>query len=1063
MSETLIQSNLSHQKDLTQILQSVDQRPTLSAYRQAADSIRTSAAQGLRKARIAILATFTADMIAPFQEVESARFGFATESYFGAFNSVRQELLDPQNGCAAFSPDIVFVAELLEDICPMLARDALNMTSSQIDELIEMTVGELIQSIRSFRSHSNATVVVSNFALPAYPVLGIYEPIEVASQTNAIRRLNAMLQEQLQTIKGTYLLDFDRLCATHGYSHWRHDEMWYTGRAPLSTPMLVALGRVHATYINAVLGTPRKCLVLDLDNTLWGGVIGEDGLAGIRIGHTSPGNVYLDIQQAILSLYRRGVLLAICSKNNEADVAEVFDRHPDMILRREHFAASRINWTPKSQNILELASELNIGVDSLVLLDDSPVECEQVRQTLPEVMVWEGCNSEGQPDPLKILKHVQNSSAFDKLALTEDDRRRNQMYQEQRERKNLSHASGSVEDFLESLALVVDIQPVDDFTLPRVIDLIYKTNQFNLTTRRHSNSDLQAMLDDSNSGIFTLRVADRFGDNGIVGVAIVCQQEDTMELDTFLLSCRVIGRTVETAFIHFLANWSKARGAQYLLGTFHPTSKNAPSRDFFAQHGFFQIDRSEEATGWMLDLQMLPFDWPAYIRSAREESAPPETSNEQDRLLKTVGDTLGIDWRTLNDDSSPQNVPNWDSLNHLNLVMAIESEYELSLSATDAFLMQSIGGIRQLLNRDEDSSSVSGLTFADCSKSDISEFKQFIAESYNPDYVLGVNDRYFEWQFASANSDEPYRIRIAKVNGRMAGCLGYIPVDVHVGGKQYKGSWLANWMVHPDFRHTGLGPLLAREVSSDFEITLALGANEEARNVLAGIGWTDFDTLIRYVCVLDRVAAAALVETHDLDWPSVSTVDTRASEEVEIRFVDRFNADAEAFWDQKLEKDLSFAGTRRTESYLNWRYAEHSDFTYRLIEARQLGKLVGLAVYRVEQARGADIRVGRIVEIISHPEAEEMLIQAIQSDAREQRAVALDFFCGSRLFHDLLQRNGFLSSEDSRTQQIPMLYQPIDRRRAEIRFLADLRKVPEASNIVNWYVTKSDGDQDRPN
>lgn len=1062
MSNTLTSPALRSKNSIGVVLRTVDARPTVAAYRSAAELLKNTH-ESLRAARVAVLSTFTADTLTPYLEVEAARLGFLPAIYHGPFNAIQQELLSPQSGCVAFQPDVVFLAQLIEDVCPTIVQDFLTLSPDQVQQLIANTIENIVSSIKTFRQNSAATVVVYNFVLPPFPLLGIYEAIDRSAQTQAIHALNQQLAQSLQVISGVHVLDFDRACAGIGYGAWRHDEMWYTGRAPLSPQILPSLGRLHATFMNAIIGTPRKCLVVDLDNTLWGGVIGEDGLPGIHIGHTYPGNIYRDIQQAILQLYRRGVLLAICSKNNEADVDEVFNKHPDMILRREHFAATRVNWRAKSENLREIAAELSIGMDSFVFLDDSPAECEMMRQQLPEVFTWDGFNSDGQPDPLKMLKTLLDSQVFDKLSLTDDDRKRNEMYQQQSARKNLSSNAASLDEFLTSLEMTVDIQPVDDFSLPRVIDLIHKTNQFNLTSRRHSATKIKDLLVDQNTGMFTIRVADRFGDNGIVGVAIMVQHDELVQLDTLLLSCRVIGRTVETAFIHHLASWAKARGAMYLQGEFFPTAKNQPAANFFAQHGFSQIDSSVSGSRWLLELDAIPFEWPTWLRRAGSEDLKSSAKSQEDRVLHTIADVFGLDWRSLNDDSSPETITNWDSLNHLNLVMAIESEFEISLSAKDIFAMQSIASIRRVLDQSDASDDDSSLVFCDCQKEDIPNLKTFIAKSYGSGYVLGTNDAYFEWQYASPTDHESYRLRLAKVDGQIAGCLGYIPVDVNVGGKKYQGSWLANWMVDPDYRHLGIGPLLAREVAREFEVTLALGANEEARSVLAGLGWTDFNMLRRYVRVLDTIGARVLTESEDFQWPITLVKDLVPPSSISIVTVERFEKDAEQLWDQLRGVDHDFAGTRRTVEYLNWRYADHSQFTYSLFEARESGELVGFAVYRIEKARDVELRVGRIVEMVAIAEAEDSLMSAMLSDASDQMVVALDFFCAGRQFDELLERHGFLTGEDSRAQQIPMLYQPIDRRRAGIRFLADLSKAPESARVKHWYVTKSDGDQDRPN
>jgi FkbH-like protein len=409
------------------------------------------------------------------------------------------------------------------------------------------------------------------------------------------------------------VLDYERLCAHAGYRSWQDDKTWYLGRAPLSTQALSALARVQTAFIQASLGRQRKCLVLDLDNTLWGGVVGEDGVEGIRLGHTYPGNAFRHFQGVVLQLQRRGVLLALNSKNNQADVEEVLRSHPDMILREGHFASARINWRAKPENMVEIANDLGIGLDSLVFFDDSPAERALMRQALPEVLTLEVPS-----DPLKYAEVLLESRAFDRLSFTREDRRRGEMYREQAARRELKQAATSPQDFLRRLKMEVSIRPVDQFAFPRVLDLIHKTNQFNLTTRRHSAGRLAEMIADPTCGAFYLRVADRFGDNGIVGAAILQLRNGAAYIDTFLLSCRVIGRTVETAFLSFLTNLAKARGATTLEGEFIPTAKNAPAAEFFARHGFKRAGGDGAGSRWRLNLSDVSFQCPSYIRVADE-------------------------------------------------------------------------------------------------------------------------------------------------------------------------------------------------------------------------------------------------------------------------------------------------------------------------------------------------------------------------------------------------------------------------------------------------------------
>jgi hypothetical protein len=342
--------------------------------------------------------------------------------------------------------------------------------------------------------------------------------------------------------------------------------------------------------------------------------------------------------------------------------------------------------------------------------------------------------------------------------------------------------------------------------------------------------------------------------------------------------------------------------------------------------------------------------------------------------------------------------------------------------------------------------------------------KRFIEKSYGDKYVLGVNDAYFHWQFAAPTltTGTQCNLRLALVSGDIGGCLGYIPAEVNVGGRTLNGAWLANWMVDPEKRHLGLGPLLVREVSQDFDVTLALGASRDARKILERMGWTDFNVLNRYVSVLDPEQASLLTREGRLDWPTDVSHATRPSCET-VRLISRFDKDVTALWDRIRGTQQHAAGTRRTAQFLNWRYADHPQFDYRLFEARTAGQLRGFGVYRVEPVQDLPVHVGRIVELVAERDFESRLLNAIVTDARSNEVAALDFYCGSDRLSNVFTGFGFLPGEHPAATEIPLLYQPIDRRKTGITFLADLRNIPGADRIEDWYVTKADGDQDRPN
>ncbi len=599
-------------ESLEAIFTAVDRAPTSAAYADASRRLRPLR-QSWRPVRLALVSSFTIDLLVPYVDVETARLGLAAEVYIAPFGTVQQELLRPGTGCVAHHPDIVFVSQLLADACPPLVDDFLGLSPDEVEELVEGVLSDIASALHAFRQRSDAALVVCNFALPPHAVLGLYEVAAGNSQTEVIRRMNRRLVDVVSAVHGAYVLDFERALATVGYRSAHDERLWHIARAPLAPSMMRELARRQAAFVQALVGAPRKCLVVDLDNTLWGGIVGEAGADAVALGQTYPGSAYRQFQLAIRQLAHRGVLLAINSKNNPDDAREVLDGHPGMILRTSDFAAMRMNWQDKPSNMLEIAEELNLGTDSLVFVDDSPVERATMRQALPEVLTIEM-----PAHPIEFRQALLDCCAFERVTMTSEDRRRGRLYHEQRQRTHLAGSVRSVEEFLRTLEMDVAIAPIDERSFPRALDLLHKTNQFNLTTRRYGAAVLRDMMADATCGTFVLHAADRFGDNGIVGIAIVKTGGQEAVIDSLALSCRVIGRTLETAFLSFLADWARRRGIDRLEGEFVSTAKNAPAADFYQRHGFQRVSEAAGTVRWSMSLREASVEWPSYIRMASE-------------------------------------------------------------------------------------------------------------------------------------------------------------------------------------------------------------------------------------------------------------------------------------------------------------------------------------------------------------------------------------------------------------------------------------------------------------
>lgn len=559
----------------------------------------------LRPCHIALLRSFTAEPLVPLLRAQAALHGLDLQVTMGGFNTVVQDLMDSRGAAHTAGLDAVVVLWQTRDVAPVIWEGGEGPGGGPEDVLAGLRA-----AVDQFRGRSAVPLVLSTFEAATWPRLGLIETQQGGGQADAISALNGGLRDLARHTPGVFLLDYAAAVARLGREHWFDPARWASMRFPLAPPALVELAREVERVLLPLAGVGSKVAVVDLDNTLWGGVIGEDGLDGIRIGPEHPGAGYLALQRALLDLTARGILLAICSKNNEADAREVFERHPNMLLRLEHFAAVRMNWKDKATNLRDIAAELNLGIDALAFIDDNPVERDFVRRELPEVHVLEMPGSAAA-----YADCVRADPMFERLRLTSEDAQRGGMYAAERQRRELQDGAGSLEDFYRSLEMQATIEPLSEANLTRLAQLTQKTNQFNLTTRRYGEAELVALAAVPGNRVLGLRARDRFGDHGLVGVVITRAVADEWEVDTLLLSCRVIGRTLETALLAHLANEAERGGARALSGWYRPTKKNGPASGTYAQHGFTLTEHGDGgATRYQLALAGRSLACPPWIQ-----------------------------------------------------------------------------------------------------------------------------------------------------------------------------------------------------------------------------------------------------------------------------------------------------------------------------------------------------------------------------------------------------------------------------------------------------------------
>ena len=559
--------------------------------------------------RCAILRSFTVEPLVPLFRAAAFTAGIDLTVQVGDFNTCTLELVDGGSRLYEFDPQTVILAVQTRDVAPELWRDFASFGAAGSDAVVERITGQFAGWIRALRSHSQANLVMHSLDVPVSTTLGIFDSQAEDGQTAAIYAVNRNLRRLAHENRGVYILDYDGLVARYGREQWGDERKWLSVRLPLSAPSMMRLTREWMRFLHPLTGKVAKCVAVDLDNTLWGGVIGEDGMAGIQVGSEYPGAAYREFQQALLDLSQRGILLAVCSKNNAEEAMAALESHPGMLLRRRNFAALRVNWEEKARNLREIATELNIGLDAVAFLDDNPVEREQVRREAPEAIVL------ALPeDPMRYAQMVRDAPIFERLTLSEEDRQRNEYYAAGRERVSLEKTVSSPEEFYRSLEQEVEIQEANSLTLARVAQLTQKTNQFNLTTHRYTEQQVLEVMNCPGWRVLSLKVRDRYADNGLVGVAILHETKGICEIDTFLLSCRVIGRTVETALVAHIAKEARLRGCMSVEGWFLPTKKNAPARDFYARHGFLLVEEREEGQLWRLDMAHPELRCPEWIR-----------------------------------------------------------------------------------------------------------------------------------------------------------------------------------------------------------------------------------------------------------------------------------------------------------------------------------------------------------------------------------------------------------------------------------------------------------------
>lgn len=582
----------------------VDVQRCLSAGAPQSEILRLSRAirnlpdvPGFKTINFCILATSNIDFLAPALEVMAFADRVRLKTWTSGFNQIEQQTLNSESEFYAFDPQIAFIHIRAEDIFPRMAYS--------LETVEDQQIGDWIREIRSKidnccinLARAGIQILLTSFSQPAHSPMGMRDFMHPRGYRNVWMALNTMLVELARQRPGVKILDLDGLIRRVGALNWEDPKLWFLAKIAGGTRFATTFANEMMPVIRELAGRRRKCLVLDLDNTLWGGIIGEDGIEGVKLGGDFPGNIFLEFQKRILDLWGQGILLAINSKNNLVDAEEMIQRHPEMLLKLEHFVSRQINWQDKVENIKAIASEINIGLDSLVFIDDNPAECERVQRALPEITVFQ------VPVDLARLprEFAELTRLFDGVTSSEEDRTRNQMYQQDMQRLADQTSVASVEEFLKSLQMTIEIDHLNKGNLARVVQLLQKTNQFNVTTRRHSEQFVVGIMENPDWMSYVVRLKDKYGDNGIVLVALVHRKGDEALIDSLLMSCRVIGRTLEHTIVPVVAKDLYSRGVKTLIGEYLPTAKNRLVENLFANLGFRVLEKDDTKVRYSLPI-----------------------------------------------------------------------------------------------------------------------------------------------------------------------------------------------------------------------------------------------------------------------------------------------------------------------------------------------------------------------------------------------------------------------------------------------------------------------------
>lgn len=577
--------------------------------------------------KLGLLCNATTDFLPAAISASALRHGLNVDVVLGDYGQAIQDAMNPDSAVNQERCDAVLLALDYRGLQLIPAPGA-----SQADPVSD-AIALLAQARDALKAVHKTVVIFQTVAPPLQPLFGNMDSVIGRNARALAQDFNLALRQLVAQSKGDLLLDVEALANGVGLQHWHSAAQWNHAKLQFSQAVLPIYAENVARMIAALRGKSRKCLVLDLDNTVWGGAVGDLGVEGIELGEGSAlGEAFLEVQRTALRLRERGVILAVCSKNEHEAAMEPFRRHPEMLLKEEHISVFQANWIDKATNLEEIAKLLNIGIDSLVMLDDNPAERIQIRESLPTIAV-----PELPDDPSLYPSILLNAGYFETVSFTTEDAQRADQYSANAKRSALETTSRDPHAFLSALEMKISFAPFDRMNRSRITQLINKTNQFNLTTRRYTEADVEAMESDPSRWTMQVRLVDRFGDNGMISCVVCNEAEDGVwEIDTWLMSCRVLARRVEECSMAKVVEHAKARGISSLVGRYRPTAKNAMVKDFFPKLGFALAEQTPEETTWHLDVASFAVkDLPMVIEDTLAK--PSGSASNTDRAIEAAG------------------------------------------------------------------------------------------------------------------------------------------------------------------------------------------------------------------------------------------------------------------------------------------------------------------------------------------------------------------------------------------------------------------------------------------